>query len=676
MIKVVLIITTLFLYLISPDKIFAQESKLENRFITIVNPVRVSAYTKNLRESFEDQYQEVFKRNLPATWLLTFDVLEKADVISGIKGIDKSQELGLFLEVTPGYAEKSGVAFNKTDSWHRSTSVFLSGYKQEDRIKLINIAFEKFKAVFGYYPKSVGAWWIDSYSLSYMQKKYGIVTNLGLADQFAMDGYQVWGQYWSTPFIPSINHAGIPAKSLENKINLVTLEWAPRDPLNGYGQKLASLYSSQDYFTTNQNHDYFSKLLDIYLNNNFNEFGQITIGLEGDFDPFGYSQTYATQLDIAQTKNAKFVTMSEFATWYLNKFPLSPAQIIVNDDILGTPRKVIWYQSPNYRLGLKVDNNTNESQVFDFRIYTSDFEEPYNLSPNKQLNLYINLPSAIDTVSYPESGWLISTNKFLQVNKHGEGFEVNFTNQSIKFTKDRIILSGISMIPTHIKSNPLVKIKNSSPEVTLIPKSNYPYPLGGQVKRGLSIEVYYFLNRPKVQMILKFSPFITILISIIFIKLRLHTKIKTRIWVVFLLLFIAFGISFYYFNSQNYLVSQSEADALLHLKALPKGKVIVYNGGCLICTWHTKYPPPAFGNNRSYVQSISKKPIIYDSKIFTAKTREEGRQQLKKLSAKYIYLSKFEEYQESLPFSPGDYFIDLVYENANAQVWKIRDGAF
>lgn len=109
-----------------------------NQFVTIVNPIRISVYSTDPKESLTTQYSQVNKRGLAATWLLTFDVFSDKETAEAAKQMDNSQELGIFLEVTPKYASESEVIYNKTDSWHRSNSVFLSGYTQQDRIKLID----------------------------------------------------------------------------------------------------------------------------------------------------------------------------------------------------------------------------------------------------------------------------------------------------------------------------------------------------------------------------------------------------------------------------------------------------------------------------------------------------------------------------------------------------------
>lgn len=265
----------------------AKSALASEEFVTIVNPVRISQYTKDPRASVTSEYEVVKEFSLPATWLLTYDVINKQELVDVFRLMDEKQELGIFLEVTANFAKEAGISYHETGFWHHATSVFLSGYTQEERRKLIDTVFEKFKEVFGYYPDSVGSWWTDSYSLAYIKEKYGITVNLGLADQFSTDGYQVWGTPWQVPFYPSKYHTGIPAVDKETKLDVVNLQWAARDPYNGY---VSSLYSTQDYSISRigLSIDYFEKLIRLYARKNNNSFGQMVIGLEGDLEPESY----------------------------------------------------------------------------------------------------------------------------------------------------------------------------------------------------------------------------------------------------------------------------------------------------------------------------------------------------------------------------------------------------
>jgi len=63
---------------------------------------------------------------------------------------------------------------------------------------------------------------------------------------------------------------------------------------------------------------------------------------------------------------------------------------------------------------------------------------------------------------------------------------------------------------------------------------------------------------------------------------------------------------------------------------------------------------------------------VYNSSIFKAKTRQEAQREFNKFKVKYVYLMKFESYFGKLPFSPGDSGIEKIYDNANAEIWRVK----
>lgn len=379
----------------------------DNRFIVIVNPVRMSSYTKNPLESLKSEYGIISKKSLPATWLLTFDVLDNSNMMSFIKSMNTKQETGIFLEVTSNFARNAKVGYHDTGFWHHAESVFLSGYTQEERRLLIDKVFSKFKDVFGYYPSSVGSWGTDSYSLSYIKDKYKITANLVCSDQFATDGYQIWGQPWQVPYYPSKYFSSIFAPDLTVKLDVVNLQWASRDPLNGY---YSSLFSTQDYLTTDKELDtaYFEKLVRLYTDPSRNGFGQITVGLEADFSPEDYKKEYVKQMNLVSSLGSiegfNVMTMKDFSSWYRKKYPeLSPPSFFETDDLLGGGTKAVWSQSPGFRIFYTIDGANKEITVRDLRFYSSNLEDPYYNSPNRSFNLSLNIPSIVDEIGFSGS---------------------------------------------------------------------------------------------------------------------------------------------------------------------------------------------------------------------------------------------------------------------------------
>ncbi len=578
------------LFLIAVSSAEAANDKL----VTIVNPVRISVYNSDPVASLRAQYAVIAKNNLPATWLFTYNALYRSDLVKEAEKMDKQQEFGIFLEVTPEFSKIAGVEYHNTGSWHFANAIFLSGYEQGERIKFIDTVFSKFKEQFGYYPVSVGAWWVDSFSLQYMYDKYEVSANLGVADQYATDNYQVWGTYWSTPYYPSKIHAGIPAANPDNKIGVVTLQWAPREPRRGY---YSSLYSTQDYFTTPKlDINYFSQLIDL--------FSQVTVGLESDFTPDVYMGEYTKQMQIVAHKTATKVTMKDFAKWYKDKFPdISPEQQIESDGMT-------WYQSPFYRLGIDETN----SKIIDFRVYPPDLREPYYLWPNREKDLRINIPSLIDSMQDSSEAWSIT--------------DVNIKTLPMYFESSnkppqRFFQSKLIKI-TQINNNWRIEINTGTENLT-----------NGIVFSDWSLEAKHLLKAPK-------------------------SLIKAII-----------SFNWDKFKKEKYWISPEEIIGLDKLRQLPAGKVLVYDHECLQCEYFGKYRPAAYANARNYIQKYSGKAIIYNSGIFDAKSQDGLKSKVKSANAGYIYVSKYAPLVELLRFSPGDYGIEKIFENAVVQIWEV-----
>lgn len=596
-------LAVILFFLVSASTTFAAKP---NQFITLVNPVRISSYNPDPLASIQAQYRIVSTHQLPATWLLTYDILAREELVNFLKTFSSNQELGIFLEVTPGLASASGVNYQQSGSWHFANSVFLSGYSQADRIKLLDTVFAKFKNTFNYFPVSVGSWWTDSYSLNYLVNNHHVTGNLAVADQFSTDGYQVWGQYWSTPFYPSRYHTGIPAQTFDSKTNLVNFQWAPREPYLGY---VDSLYSTQDYpRIPGLSTDYFKELVHLYASQHTNKFGQITVGLESDLPAEIYSQEFFKQIQFLSSNEAKsaftVTTMASFANWYQQAFPdLSPPHLIT------TPRAT-WYQSPFYRIGIV------GTKIRDLRVYSSGAVEPYYLSPNNSPKLTINILAPIDEVSFSQESWLLPD------------------NTRFDFNVDSFTISPVpTNIPIHLTKNPLIQISHDGQSLKIAFSRDWVSPLFGQIKSAVTSEALHFFSQKKA------------------------------------LFFLITGRGWNHFRTYPYLVTASEMEALVKLSTLPPGRVLVPNQECLQCVYHTPNRPLVFSNQRDYVSIYGKHPVVKDSHILSSDI-SLAKTAYRKSNARYIYLTQIESYRETPLFSPGDLAVNKIFENANAQIWQ------
>lgn len=438
----------IFLYFIKPTSIFAQK----DYFAVNINPVRGLDFWKN--QDSPNQFVEFQKKlatdnNFPVTWLIRPDYFLSNPKNIFLNPEYKNDDLGIFLEITPTWTSINNIEYKNNLPWYHSQNVFLSGYNQKDRIILIDSAMNKFKEIYGYYPKSVGAWHVDSFSAEYLVNKYKVNNFLICSDQTATDGYQIWGGWWGVPYFPSKNNLLIPAKSESDKLNALVLFWALRDPVNGYGGNSHSLYSLQvnDYSYLKLKTDYSDKLVNIYLDQTTNDYGQVTIGLEND--DLTHKDEYRDQIQSLTKKDIKFVTSSQFYSWYSQKYPkLTPDTEIFGQDPLDTKQEFKWVLSKYGRIGLFKDSS-QQWLVKDLRYYTDKDTDPYRN--------YRNIDNVLDWKITPQIDSVLGVGETIlynnQINLKPTGFKINFKiifSVIIIVTTIMFLLKKIKIIPTLI----------------------------------------------------------------------------------------------------------------------------------------------------------------------------------------------------------------------------------
>lgn len=538
MLKLFLAFLISFSLLLFPVKSYA----LENSFVSVVNPIRGNDFWELKDQppvvAVLGQVEILKQSNIPATWLVRPDVLGDSQLVSTIKSFPASHEIGLFLEITPTWTKSAGVGYRSSETWHLASSAFLTGYTPSEREKLIDNAFVNFKQVLGFYPKSVGAWYIDSYSLAYMQKKYGVTSALIVADQHTTDSYQIWGQYWSTPYYPSRKNTLMPAQNTEDKLPVVIMQWAARDPVNGYGKGVEeSTYSVQpnDYIDYhNLSTDYFSSLIDIFTTQKLNQFGQVVIGLENSYSWKTYQSEYQRQINLLSEKSKagqfSVATMGDFASWYSNKFTeTSPTQIIVAQDPLGGNNYAVWFMNPFYRAGWFVNH---EGSVFrDVRPYTEGREEQCFSSTCGDLNFATFALWTIDEITRNQK-YIVDQGsvKDIQVGKDGDKYVLTYVNETGRKRVIDFMPRDIG-VDNNIKSiDSFILAATSGNQSGVVNSKQYPT---SQIKVPLRNAVEFFLTTVK---------FLLFVILALFIPGWLMVKgIKDEHFLVKLFLSISLG---------------------------------------------------------------------------------------------------------------------------------------
>lgn len=391
-----IVIILIFGLLFKPQLVMAQE-----KYVTIINPVRDRTFWQNM-DLFNDQAQLITSQDLKSTWLPTYDVLSDYVVTNRFKELqDQGHEIGLFLEVSENLATAAQVSYLQGEGdYYRPDKVFLSGYTLQQRLLLIDEMFSQFKSIFGYYPTAVGAWYIDPFSLAYLENKYQVKTGLVCSDQWQTDKYQIWGQPWGVPFYPSKYNSLVPALDQAEKIDVVLIQWALRDADLAYGETVShSTYSLQanDYLGHHQlNINYFKKVLDQYLSAG-NPINQATVGLEvgeGRVMEEPVLAEYGRQIETVKQGGAQAVTMSEFGDIYMNRFDLMPDSKIEGENFT-------WINTIKQRYG--IEQADGQKILKDWRVYQPTDFSPDLTSADQRPFLYRLIPAEVDEIGLKNS---------------------------------------------------------------------------------------------------------------------------------------------------------------------------------------------------------------------------------------------------------------------------------
>lgn len=484
----------------------------ENRYVTVVSPVRGSNLWQS-QESVKKQINLILENKIPSTWLLQYDLLTDPENLKLFENLPQDQELGIFMEVSEKLATEATVSYLFGDGdWARPDKVLLSGYKPDERKQMIDKIFKIFKEKTGYYPGSVGAWYIDTLSLDYMSEKYHIRAVLDVADQYSTDKYGLWGKPWGTPYFPSIFSSLLPAKTKKEALDLVKIQWAQRDPVKGYGLSAQdSIYSLQanDYINNGLDTGYFDKLSKLYLGIE-GPAAQLTVGLEAGQEGAVFFDEFKRQIQnlskLKQDEKVKFLTMSGFAREFKAKTDGSnPAFFLSGPDYQDPNLEAFWYSSMFYRIGFVKSNN--KLTVRDFRIYPDYlyFDDLY--THDAKHNLERIIPGIIDSAVLNNAKILFSNITEFSITRKKETVEISLRENDLKDHKilllpDKVTIDNAEIIITAPKNRLTESIKRLASRILLKYWISYPHFWQGDFRFSKIDNISYFGYMPSPDLLI------------------------------------------------------------------------------------------------------------------------------------------------------------------------------
>lgn len=409
----------------------------------------------------------VKKYGIENTFLLQYDAFNDEKYVKLFhEKKDNKMELGLWLEIVRPLVKNVGLEWRGRDcdwDWHIVPG-FIMAYTHFERKLLLDEAMNSFQRVFGYYPKTVGSWLMDSYSMEYLTEKYDVKAFAVCRDQTDTDAYTLIGGVINNPYFASKYNMLCPAQTLKNRISAPVFRLLCSCPIHNYelnkymydcNAHLRSVPATMEPFWYLGSHsDSVDWFLKTTLDNENLGISYLHIGQEnsmlGQLDD--EKMTIALEMQIKKLlmrNDVKVMKMSDTGEFFAEKYKFTPPSCLVAyDDWTGEDLKSVYYNCKNYVCNLFWrDNKLYIRELFDFK---ENFHERYYDKKCETWDaVYENLP-VVDTQKWGKNpddcGIFIDglINNFTCTGENGI-LTVKFSDKSIVFKEDTIIFNNCSL---------------------------------------------------------------------------------------------------------------------------------------------------------------------------------------------------------------------------------------
>jgi hypothetical protein len=375
-----------------PEKA-AEGDSAEPKIVNIINFVRlleprVKEITEDvLYQTVNEQVKIMRKYKLRGTFLLQYDALMDPRYQELMKSLPRDTfEIGAWWEIPQPLVENSGMKWTGRFPWDWHANVgFTTGYTPEEREKLADTYMTDFKNIFGYYPASVGCWFIDAHTLGYLYDKYHISSSCMCRDQVGTDGYTLWGGYWNQGYYPSRINSYMPAQTTEKQLRLPVFRMLGSDPVRQYDKGVPPgqqgvITLEPVYLGGGGDSTWVNWFFREFAEGESMEFNYVQAGQENSFTWNRMKQGYTIQMPlIAQLRDEKKVTvmtLGETGKWFTGKYETTPAtSFVVNKDLDGSNKKTVWFNNRFYRANLLWENG--HLRIRDIHMFDENFPSFY-----------------------------------------------------------------------------------------------------------------------------------------------------------------------------------------------------------------------------------------------------------------------------------------------------------
>ncbi len=369
----------------------------KRQIINIVNFIRgcEPRCEVNLIEPVQNQLNLLDRYGFRGTFLFQYDALIDPS-FTGLFGQKEREthEIGVWLEIVEPMVKEAGIPWRGRTPWDWHAHVgFSVGYTPEERERLVDVLFEKFREVFGVYPRTMGSWIIDAHTLAYASDKYGLDASCNCKDQWGTDGYTLWGAYYNQAYYPSRLNVFSPAQTREKQIPAPIFRMLGSDPVAQYdfgldptagAPAVQGVITLEPVYSGRNGGGGERDWIDWYLDANFSgdclTFAYTQAGQENSFGwqamRQGLEMQFARFDELVREGRAEVETLGESGRWFKEAFPETPASTVVADNHWNDPEKrSVWYNCKNYRVNFFSD--PQGIRIRDLYLFREDYPERY-----------------------------------------------------------------------------------------------------------------------------------------------------------------------------------------------------------------------------------------------------------------------------------------------------------
>ncbi|MCQ2435385.1 MAG: hypothetical protein MJ101_00615 [Clostridia bacterium] len=441
---------------------------MAEKVINIVNFVRACeprTYV-DLVTPIREELRLCRENGLPNTVLVQYDTMlndELMDVV--LQAQSDGSEIGVWFEVVKPLTDQCGLPWRGREGWAWDWHIvpgFLMAYTQAERRALCDEVMRLFREKFGAYPLSVGSWLLDSYSMEYMSRNYGIKAFCVCRDQDNTDAYTLWGGYFNGPYYPSRINMISPAVDMKNAIRTPCFRMLTPDPIYNYLNSVAPKgeripCTLEPVWASGQNRHTVDWYFDEVLSDLTVGYGYMQVGQENSFgwDRIGKGLPYQIEkvVEARNSKRAVVKTLGQSGIDFLAAHGENiPESLVADSDWRGNPYKSAWYMTKYYRANVFAEGD---------KLYFRDIhknsdkyeEEHYSVPCPSWKATYDTLPVSDKWNFFDENDdgiiSLDGTFENIVLSAHGDSFTVTASSASgdvaIELDESCITVRGASL---------------------------------------------------------------------------------------------------------------------------------------------------------------------------------------------------------------------------------------